>query len=119
MAEITSVPTVMETFLAAFFVFKILGIKKNVQVVVRTVPENKVNGDWISDELFECLKYLLSCRFKIRGIISDNHSSNVAAFRILLNKVPGDTKQVIVFPCTDFKTNTFFRLGALRQEYKK
>ena len=41
--------------------------------------KNKLNGDWISDELIECLKNLLSCGFKIHGIISDNHSSNVTA----------------------------------------
>ena len=54
---------------SGIFVFLIVRIKRNVPVVVRAVPENKVKGDWISDELIEYLKDLLSCGFKIRGII--------------------------------------------------
>ena len=54
------------------------------------------------------MKDLLSCGFKIRGIISGNHSSNVAAFKILLKKIPGDAKLFIFFPCTNNKTYTCF-----------
>ena len=70
----------------------------------QTVPENLVYGNWLSDELPECLKDLLSCGFKIRGIFSDNRSSKVAVLNIFLNKFPGDAMQFIVFHSTDYKT---------------
>ena len=50
----------------------------------------------------------IELRIRDTGIISDNHSSNVAAFKILLNKLPCDAKQFIVFACTNYKTNIFF-----------
>ena len=43
----------------------IVGIKKNLPVVVRAVPENKATGDWRSDELIECFKDLPSQKFLV------------------------------------------------------
>ena len=46
--------------------------------------------------------------FKIRGLVTDNHSANVSAFKILLKGNPGDKKQFIYLPNADFKTYVFF-----------
>ena len=86
----------------------IVGIKKNVLVVVRVVPENRAIGDRISDERIVYLKELLRCGIKIHYIISDSRFPNVTALKILLIKFLDDVKQIIVFECTIYQTYIFF-----------
>ena len=38
-------------------------------------------GQWLSTELMSCMNDLIQIGFKIRGLVTDNHSTNVAAFK--------------------------------------
>ena len=56
----------------------------------------------------DCLEDLRRSGFQVRGIVADNHSSNVAAFKILLNNNPGDKQHYFIPPNTESKTYVFF-----------
>ena len=64
-------------------VFMINGQKTSLSIVVKACPETKLNGQWLADEMAQCVSKLSKKGFRIRAIITDNYSSNVAAFKIL------------------------------------
>ena len=66
--------------------FMIVGLRKNITFVVRAVPESKIEGKWLSQHIDECLKSLHQVGFEVHAVISDNHATNVAAFRDLFSK---------------------------------
>ena len=45
---------------------------------------------------------------RVRGIVTDNHSANVTAFRMLLNSMPGDKEHFFIYPESTCKTYVFF-----------
>ena len=42
--------------------------------------KNEINGEWLKDQLMNSLETLQSNKFNARGIVCDNHASNVSAF---------------------------------------
>ena len=64
-------------------VFMVCGLKKTLPIFVKASPENKLNGTWMSEQLEECVCTLAEAGFKVRAIVTDNHSENVAAFSML------------------------------------
>ena len=71
-------------------VYMVCGLKKTLPIVVKTSPETKLNGTWMSEQLEECVCTLAEAGFKVRAIVTDNHSANVAAFSMLRKKFPGE-----------------------------
>ena len=65
-------------------------------------------GTWLSKELTCCIQELTETGFKVRGIVTDNHPANVAAFNILLHDNEGDRKNYFILPNTDTNTYVFF-----------
>ena len=51
---------------------------------------------------------LQECGFRIRGLVTDNHAANVAAFKILLNTYPGDNQTYFQMPKAVNNTYVFF-----------
>ena len=45
---------------------------------------------WIAEQFSECIAALAEKGFKVHGIVTDNHSANVAAFNILMKKFSGE-----------------------------
>ena len=39
---------------------------------------------------------LINIGFRVRGIVTDNHTANVVAFKLLLNEMPGDNQQYFI-----------------------
>ena len=64
-------------------VFMICGLKASTPIVVKACPEISLNGKWIANHIIECISSLSKAGFRFRGIVKDNHSSNVSAFKIL------------------------------------
>jgi hypothetical protein len=54
------------------------------------------------------MKDLLGIGLRVRAIVTDNHSANVAAFKVLLSSMPGDKKHYFVHPEAPCKTYVFF-----------
>ena len=80
-------------------VLMITDLKKNpVPSVVQACPEVTVNGEWLSQEILKCIFQLINSEFFIRAVVEDNHSANVNAFNILLDKFEGDKTHYITLP---------------------
>lgn len=61
-------------------VFMIVGIRKTIPYVIKSLPEIKVTGKWLSEQIYESIDTLLEAGFYVRAVITDNHPSNVSAF---------------------------------------
>ena len=59
--------------------FMIAGLKENVPYIIKSVPERNIDGEWIKKEILDSLKTLKNCGFRVRAMVSDNHSANVLA----------------------------------------
>ena len=66
--------------------FMIVGLQSNVPYVVRAVPETKISSQWIEEQLITTLDVLNEAHFNVRGVVSDNHPSNVSAYKRLETK---------------------------------
>ena len=64
--------------------FMIAGLKENVPYIIKSVPERNIDGKWIKEQILDSLKTLKNCGFRVRAIVSDNHSANVLAYKLLL-----------------------------------
>ena len=64
--------------------FMIVGLKSNVPYIVKALPEKEIDGVWLKDELLDCINILQGSGFNIRGIVCDDHPSNVNAYKQLL-----------------------------------
>ena len=66
--------------------FMIAGLKENVPYLMKSVPEQNIDGKWIKEQILDSLKTLKNCGFRVRAIVSDNHSANVLAYKLLLKE---------------------------------
>ena len=65
--------------------FMINSLKKSIPFVIKTIPEIKIEGKWLSEHIDNCITSLNSVRFNVCAVISDNHSTSVLAFKYLFN----------------------------------
>ena len=63
--------------------FIIVGLKKSIPYIIKASPDVTINGSWLSTEICSCISSLSKAGFNVRGVVTDNHSSNVNAFSIL------------------------------------
>ena len=63
----------------------VVSLRKSLPFVISAVPLVKNSGDIVYDNLNTCLLFLTQSRFRVRAIISDNHTTNVKAYNLLLN----------------------------------
>ena len=57
--------------------FMIVGLKESIPYIVQAIPEVKFSGEWLADKMSNCIDDLTSAEFCVRGIVTDNHASNV------------------------------------------
>ena len=94
-----------------------IGLKNNVPYIIKTVPETKIEGEWIQNEILHCLQVLKDLGFKVRGVVCDDHSSNVSAFKKLLATYgPSDDDLAIEY--NNQKVYMFFDVVHLRKNIR-
>ena len=64
--------------------FMIVGLQSSVPYIVKTLPETQITGDFVKEALLDCLTTLHESGFNVRGVVSDDHSTNVSAYTKLL-----------------------------------
>ena len=64
-------------------VFMVVGIRKSIPYVIKTLPERKITGEWLKPHIVESISALYTAGFYVRGVVTDNHSVNVSAFSLL------------------------------------
>ena len=77
-----------ENFYKGIVAFMIQGLKESVPIVVKASPEVTLSGQWLADEVSDCITSLGQVGFKVRGIVVDSHSTNVSVFNILQTRFP-------------------------------
>ena len=70
--------------------------------MIKTVPEKEIRGD----EILDCLTLLQEKGLKVRGIVCDDHASNVSAFKRLVNAYYGTL--LVTFKYNGQKCYLFF-----------
>ena len=53
--------------------------QESIYYIVQVIPEVKFSGEWLADEMSNYIDDLTWAEFCIRGIVTDNHASNVHA----------------------------------------
>ena len=71
-------------------------LKQSIPFVIKAIPEVKIEGLWLSEQIDECIHTLHKTGFNIVAVISDNHSTNMAAFNILMKKYPHTKKDISI-----------------------
>ena len=91
-------------------VFMIVSLKKSTPLVIRSIPETKISGEWLKLEIEKCITDLSNVGFKVRAVITDDHPANVNAFSRLHDAFDGDKKTFIHHPSSPdlMKTYLFF-----------
>ena len=77
-----------ENFYKGIVFFMIQGLKESVPIVMKASPKVTLTVQWLADEVSDCITSLGQVGFKVRGIVADNHSTNVSAFNILQTRFP-------------------------------
>ena len=67
------------------YFFMIVVLKSNVPYFVKT-PENNIVGDWVKNELLDSLKVLQENSLNVHGVVFDDHSTNVLAYKNLIKE---------------------------------
>ena len=65
--------------------FMLNSLKKSIIFVIKAVPETKIEEKWLSEQTDNCIRSLNSVGFNVCQIISNNHPTNVLAFKYLFN----------------------------------
>ena len=95
--------------------FMIVGLQKSIPYVIKSIPETKIEGEWLKTEIIESIETLHSLGFSVRAVIADNHSSNVSAFSKILISSGGDKEDLAVMK--DGNKIFVFRFGSFVEEY--
>ena len=53
-------------------------------MIIKSIPETKIEGEWLKEEILKSIETLHSINFKVCGIVADNHSTNVSAYSKML-----------------------------------
>ena len=73
-------------------VFMIVSMLKNIHFVIKVVPETRIEGGWLQNHTEESIESLNHVGFHVRAVISDDHSTNVSAFSMLIESHGFDIK---------------------------
>ena len=86
----------------------IQGLKKSTSFVIKALPETKITGELLAQHISECISCLSKVGFNVRAVVTDNHSTNVNAFKCLLYTYgTNDSKLFIQHPDNNTKTYLF------------
>ena len=59
--------------------FMIVGFEESIPYIAQAILEVKFSGEWLADKMSNYIDDLTSAEFCIRGIVTDNHASNIHA----------------------------------------
>ena len=60
-------------------------LKSNVPIIILSSPEKDISGERVKTQILRCLNKLKECDFNMCGIVCYNHSSNVSAYKTILD----------------------------------
>ena len=72
--------------------FMLNSLKKSIPFTIKAIPETKIEGKWFSEHIDSCITSFNSVEFNVCAITSDNHSTNVLAFKFLFSMYGNEQK---------------------------
>ena len=88
--------------------FMVVGLKQSTPFVVQAIPEVTFNGQWLCDKIASNIENLGNAGFCVRGLVADNHSSNVNAFTSLKDLFYSESKLFLSIQLTMESERTCF-----------
>ena len=88
--------------------FVIVGLKQSVPHVIQAIPEVTITGEWLAEKISAPLHSLAQTGFTVRGIVTDNHNSNINAFKSLKQKFGKGDQLFIQHPSNPHKNSYLF-----------
>ena len=89
-------------------VFMIQKLKQSIPVVIKACPEVTIKGEWLANEVDDCIQQLSQQSFNVRAVVTDSHSCNVSAFSKLKKSYNSVDSFFIKHPERKTKTYLFF-----------
>ena len=62
-------------------VFMICGLKASIPIAVKACLKIFLNGEWAATHMADCISILSESSFKVKAIVTDNHSSSMNAMQ--------------------------------------
>ena len=84
------------------------GLQKSLVFVIKARPEVKVDGHRLANKISTSISRLAENRFKVRAVVTDNHSANASAFKHLTTMRPSSGSHCIEMSKNLTKTYLFF-----------
>lgn len=88
--------------------FMVVGLKQSVPFVVQAIPEVTYDGQWLCENISANIDNLARAGFCVRGLVADNHSSNVNAFASLKKLFKSDSNLFFEHPSNGGKRTYMF-----------
>ena len=88
--------------------FMIVGLKQSVPHVIQAISEVTITGEWLAEKISASVHSLAQTNFTVRGIVTDNHNSNVNAFKSLKQKFGKGDQLFIQHPSNPHKNIYLF-----------
>ena len=88
--------------------FMVVGVKSSTPYVIKATPEVTIKGKWLADEIDGCVSLLAENGFRVRAVVTDNHSTNVNAFKVLKKKHKSESEYFIEHPKNHGKKTYLF-----------
>ena len=88
--------------------FMIVGLKESIPYVIQSIPEVTFTGKWLCEKIAENIQTLIEAGFRVRAVVSDNHSTNVRAFSCLSKQFHSPSPLYFIHPSNQIKTYLFF-----------
>ena len=89
--------------------FMINSLRKSIPFVVKAIPETKIEGKWLNKEIDSVISSVHECGFQVRAVVADNHSTNVSAYRYLMDCYGSEEKpNIITHPSGNSKIYLFY-----------
>ena len=63
--------------------FMVVSLKQSTPYIIKAIPLTKINHQVVQEGIINCISMLSRRDFNVRAVVSDNHSTNVSAYKHL------------------------------------
>ena len=76
--------------------FMIDSLKKTIPYIIKAIPIVRLTFLDVYNGILNCISILNEGKFHDRGVIADNHSTNVKAYKVLVKNFPLDNREYCI-----------------------
>ena len=76
--------------------FMVVSLKKTIPYIIKAIPIVRLTFLDVYNGILNCISILNEGKFHVRGVIADNHSTNVKAYKVLVKNFPLDDREYCI-----------------------